>query len=130
MKHELGLKSISLPQNERKQLEQTLGSKTLEEYESLIEQSFTQLMQEGKILTIAEMQTGLAKIDAIIVELIAHVNQIKQGKKVAIRSAKDIILKKVVPICFGLALIGADIPLKSLPTMIVGGYIVYTASIA
>lgn len=128
MKHELGLKSISLPQNERKQLEQTLGSKTLEAYESLLDESLIQLMQEGKILTIAEMQTALAKIDAIIMELITYVNQIQQGKKVAIQRAKDIILDKVVPICFGLALIGANMPLKNLPTMIGGGYIIYTAS--
>jgi hypothetical protein len=130
MKHELGLKLISLPQDERKQLEQTLGSKILEKYESLLDVSFTHLMQEGKILTIEEMKTALAKIDAIIMELITYVNQIQQGKKVAIQSAKDIILKKVLPICFGLALIGADIPLKNLPTMIGGGYIIYTASTA
>lgn len=129
MKHWLGLKLVSLPQNERELLEKVLGPKTLEEYEHLIDESITRLMQEGKILTIAEMEEILGQIDALIIELMTYVNQIQQGMKTAIVTARNIILKKVVPIGFGLALIGVDIPLQSWPTVIGGGYIIYTASV-
>jgi len=128
MKREWGLKLVPLPQKEKKQLEQTLGSKTLAEYEKLIDESISQLVSEGRILTIAEMETLLTKIDVLIVELITYVNQMQQGKKTAIRSAKEVILKKVMPICFGLALIGVDIPVPNWSTIIGGGYIIYTAS--
>ena len=130
MKQELGLKLISLSQNERESLEEVLGSRALEEYYNLIDESILQLVLERRILTIAEMETALAKIDALIVELIACANRIRQGEKEAIHDTRDLIRKKVVPICFGLALIGADVPLQSWPTVIGGGYIIYRASIA
>lgn len=128
MKREVGLKLISLPQKERESLKEVLGSKTLEEYDNIIDESISQLVSEGRILTIAEMETALAKIDALIVELITCVNQIQQGEKAATRSAKEIILKKVAPIGLGLALVGVDIPSQSWPTVIGGAYIIYTAS--
>jgi hypothetical protein len=120
MKRDWRLKLVSLPQNQRRLLEQTLGSKRLEEYDKLIDESISQLLSEGRTLTIAEMGKMLKAIDALIVELIVCVKKAQQGEKVAIRTAKDIILKKLVPISGGTALIALDIPSKNWTTIING----------
>lgn len=130
MKRELGLKLIPLPQKEGESLEEVLGSKALEEYDNLIDKSIFQLLAEGKVLTIVEMEKALKNIDALIVELIACVNRIQQGEKEVIHSTRDLIRKRVMPICFGLALIGVDIPSQSWASVIGGVYIVYTKSVA
>lgn len=130
IKRELGLKLIPLSQTEQESLKEVLGSKAVEEYENLVDESISALLLERRIFTIAEMKTALEKIDELIVELIVCVNSIQQGEKEAIRHTKDLIRKKVVPICVGLALIGVDITLENWPTIISGGYIIYTASTA
>lgn len=120
MKREQGLKLISLSQVERESLKEVLGSKVLEEYDNLIDESISQLVSEGRILTIAEMEKILAQMDRLIVELITCVNRIQRGEKAATRTAKDIILKKVVPISGGIALIALDIPSQNWATIING----------
>lgn len=130
MKRALGLKLISLPKDEMESLKEILGSETLEEYENFVNESLSELLLERRILTIAEMETVLAKIDELIVELIVYNQRIVQGEKEAIRHTKDLVLKKVVPIFVGLALIGVDITLKNWPTIISGGYIIYATSVA
>lgn len=124
MKREQGLMLISLSQDERKSLREALGSKVLEEYNNLIDESISELLSEGRILTIAEMGKILAQMDRLIVELITCVNRIQQGEKVAIRTAKEIILKKVVPIGGGIALIALDIPSQNWVTVIGGGALI------
>lgn len=124
MKREQGLKLISLSQDERESLKEVLGSKVLEEYDNLIDESISQLVLEGRILTIAEMGKILAQMDRLIVELITCVNRIQQGEKAATRTAKDIILKKVVPIGGGIALIALDIPSQNWATVIGGGALI------
>lgn len=129
MKQVMGHKLIQLPQDERRQLEQLLGSKTLETCETLSDETLAHLTQEEKTLTIEDMGTLLTQIDALIVDLLICIKQLKQRHEAALHKTKALIRKKVIPICFGLALIGADIPLKSLPTMIGGGYIIYSATL-
>jgi len=120
MKREQGVKLISLSQDERESLKEVLGSKVLEECDNLIDESISQLVSEGRILTIAEMGKILAQMDRLIVELITFVNRIQQGDKAASHTAKDIILKKVVPIGGGIALIALDIPSQNWTTIING----------
>ncbi len=124
LKRETGFISISLSQRERKLLEQVISPAKLEEYLIMIDNSIAQLISERKTLTITEMEGFTKKIDEIIVDLITCVNQIKQGSRIGLRRAKDIILRRAMPIGGGIALLAIDIEAEDWVSFIFGGELI------
>lgn len=127
MKSEIDQTLIILPQEERRYLETELGLKRkFEYYEEQIDYA---IRRYGELITIGQALSLLNNIDQLVIELKKHLNQYNKGAQEALPKIKDILRKKVGPLLFGVALIGADIPLESLPTVIGGIYIIYNATV-
>ena len=127
VKSELDKTLVVLSQEEKKYLESELGLKRrFEYYEERMDYA---IRKHGELITIGETLALVNKIDELVVELKMHLNEHSKGAPEALPKIKDILRKKVGPLLFGIALIAADIPSCSLPTMMGGTYIIYNATV-
>lgn len=125
-KSKCGKTLVVLPQEERKFLESALGLKRrFTHYEEQLDYA---IRRYGELITIDQTLSLINKIDDLIFGLKVHLNMYNKGSQEALPKIKDILRKKVGPLLFGTALIAADIPLKSLPTVIGGIYIIYNVT--
>jgi hypothetical protein len=116
---------IVLSQEEKEYLESELGlRRSFEYYEEQIDYA---IRRHGELITIGQALSLINKIDRLVIELKVNLNEYNKGTQEALPKIKDILRKKVGPLLFGVALIAADIPLKSLSTVIGGTYIIYNA---
>lgn len=127
MKREIRHQLLVLPKAEIQSITRVLGLKLFKEYIPIVNETISQISAEIEILTISGMENILKQIDVLIMESIRYIKKLKQGEKLAINTTKDLVRKKIIPVCVGLALIGTDIALKSWPSIISGGYVIYVA---
>jgi len=128
MKRDMKFQLLLLSKEEKKSITRVLGLKVFQEYEHIIDETISQITKENEILTILGMENILKQIDVLIMESIRCNKQLKQGEKRAIHTTKDLVRKKIIPVCVGLALIGTNITLQSWASIISGGYVIYVAS--
>jgi hypothetical protein len=83
------------------------------------------LRTSGVGLTIDEMEKSLKEIDGIIVELIRCRNLIRKDDVPARINAKDILIKRVGPIAFGVGLIALDLDSQDWKTIVAGYSLIF-----
>lgn len=126
-RHEHGKAMVVLSEEEKAFLVSELGLKRkFEYYEERIDYA---IIRHGELITLNKISSFIQQIDKLVIELQDCLKKHIRGEEESLPKIKDILRKKVGPLLFGVAMIGADIYLCSLPTVIAGAYIVYNATV-
>lgn len=94
-----------------------------------IEDQLSRLISEGQCITLAEIEGIIPIIDDIIKELESVKGQIARRERSALRTAKNLAIK-VVNVGGGAALIGIDLPVLELTSVIFGSILILRTALS
>jgi hypothetical protein len=128
LKNQLNRHLIKLSNEHLDQLTKIMSSTQLEECLEVMDQSLSQLIYSGHVLTIRDLHNVLNKIDSLIIELMSYVILVRKGDVTSRKDVESLIVNKVMPIWFGLAIIAIDVTMKSWASILGGLYTIYAVT--
>ena len=124
LKRDIGACLLSLPLSESAVIERAFGSQELERNMLIANEALSRLIREERVLSLEEIEKMLASIDSLIETLSTSADELSKGQEVPNRRLRRLLINRVGPIGFGLALIAVNIPSLSWPSIIGGGALI------
>jgi uncharacterized membrane-anchored protein YhcB (DUF1043 family) len=128
LKSERGIELLQLSPYHRQILDYLFGYDDAEQQIRAIERELRDFINQGRYLTLIEMEGVLQTIDAIVQRL--ENQQAETGKRGASTLKLKSLVGKVMRIGGGIALIGMDLPDMSWPSVVSGSILILTTSLS